>query len=125
MSYFHKQAEARKQFKSINEIQIQDQMIKDFEEIKRATYSFFKDLYTAPEEIPLDSNSHPLDLIPRLIHEAENRNLTAPISLQEIKIDLDLMDANKAPGPDGSTTRFYKACWSTIKDDLLKMVRKS
>lgn len=100
-------------------------MIKDFEEIKKVAHSFFKDLYTAPEEIPLDTNSYPLDLIPHLIHEVENRNLTASISLQEIKTGLDLMDADKAPRPDGFTMRFYKAYWSTIKDDLLKMVRKS
>jgi hypothetical protein len=35
------------------------------------------------------------------------------------------MEADKAPGPDGFTTRFYKACWPIIKEDLLRMVRKS
>ena len=35
------------------------------------------------------------------------------------------MDADKAPEPDGFTTQFYKLCWPTIKDDLLRMVRKS
>jgi hypothetical protein len=80
-SYFHKQDEARKNFKSVNEIQYQDQMIKDFKGIKKVSHSFFKDLYTAPEETLLDANSYPLDLIPPLIHEADNRKLTAPISL--------------------------------------------
>ena len=51
--------------------------------------------------------------------------LTAPISLKEIKKALDLMEADKSLSPDGFTTRFYKAYWTTIKDDLLKMVRKS
>jgi len=79
-SYFHKQAETRKHFKYVNEIQLQDQTVKDFEGIKKDAHSFFKDLYTTPEEIPLGANSYPLDLIPHLIHEAENMNLTAPIS---------------------------------------------
>ena len=35
------------------------------------------------------------------------------------------MEADKAPGPDGFTPRFFKSCWTSIKDDLLKMVRKS
>jgi hypothetical protein len=51
--------------------------------------------------------------------------LTAPINLQEIKNALDNMEADKAPGPDGFTPRFYKACWPIIKKDLLRMVRKS
>jgi hypothetical protein len=45
--------------------------------------------------------------------------------MKEIKKSLDLMEADKAPGPDGFTARFYKDCWTTIKDDLLKMVQKS
>jgi hypothetical protein len=35
------------------------------------------------------------------------------------------MEADKALGPDGFTTHFYKACWPIIKEDLLRMVRKS
>ena len=100
-------------------------MIKDFEGIKKAAHSFFKDMYNAPEENPIDVNSYPIDLIPQLVSEEENMILTAPISLKEIKKALDLMEANKAPGPDGFSARFYKSCWTTIKDDLLKMVRKS
>ena len=69
MSYFHKQAEARKHFKAVNEIQHQEQMIKDFEGIKKATHSFYKDLYTAPEENPTDVLSYPFDHIPQLVSE--------------------------------------------------------
>jgi hypothetical protein len=29
------------------------------------------------------------------------------------------MPGEKAPGPNGFTTCFFKACWSKIKDDLL------
>ena len=35
------------------------------------------------------------------------------------------MEADKALGPDGFTTRFFSTCWSTIKANLLRMVRKS
>ena len=52
-------------------------------------------------------------------------NLTTLTSLKEIKKALDLMEVDKASGLDGFTTRFFKSCWTTIKDDLLKMVRKS
>ena len=42
-------------------------MIKDFEGIKKAAHSFYKDLYNAPEENPIDVNSYPLDHIPVLM----------------------------------------------------------
>ena len=35
------------------------------------------------------------------------------------------MEADKAPGPDGFTVRFFSTCWSIIKVDLLRMVKKS
>lgn len=50
--------------------------------------------------------------------------LTAPISMNEIKEALDCMDLDKATGPDGFIARFYLTCWTTIKKDLLRMIRK-
>jgi hypothetical protein len=63
-SYFHKQSEAQNHFKAITEIQFQGKEIKDFEGIKQVAHDFFKDLYSAPCEAPVDPNSYPLSLIP-------------------------------------------------------------
>jgi hypothetical protein len=40
-TYFHKQAEARKQFKAIKEIHDQDQVLMDFEDIKKCSIQDF------------------------------------------------------------------------------------
>jgi hypothetical protein len=32
------------------------------------------------------------------------------------------MAANRVPGPDGYTNRFYKACWSVIKADFMAAI---
>ena len=48
-SFFHKQSQAIKIYNSISEIQMQDQVIKEFSGIKEAAYSFFKNLYSAPD----------------------------------------------------------------------------
>ena len=104
MSFFHKQEEAYKHFKVVNEIQYQGQVIKEFKYIKKASHSYFKELYTAPDEAPIDSNSYPLYLIPQLVQNEDNLTLIGPIHMQELKHALDHMEVDKAPGPDGFTT---------------------
>eukprot|EP00253_Pinus_taeda_P022475 PITA_22475 len=103
----------------------QNTVIKDFEGIKRAAYSFYHDLYSAPEEPAIDPHVYPIDLIPNCVQDSDNAKLTAPISMEELKDVLDSMEPDKAPGPDGFSVRFLLTCWSTIKKDLLRMVRKS
>jgi len=68
---------------------------------------------------------YPLSIIPDLIKEEINSKLTKEVTQQEIKEALDQMNPDKAPGPDGFTTRFYQQCWGIIKSDLTKMIRKS
>ena len=108
-SFFHKQAQARKIYNSISEIQMQDQVIKDFNGIKEAAYSF-KNLYSAPDLEPVDPNFYPLSEIPNMINDDDNLMLNSPVSIREIKKSLFKMDPDKAPGPDGFTARFYIAC---------------
>ena len=123
--YFHRQAEARKNYKAESEINFEGGLIKDFEGIKNAAVETFKDLFTAPIEDPIDISSHPFDLIPHLINLEENNFLTAPITMEEVKKALSIMKLDSAPGPDGFTTRFFTCCWAIIKYDLLKMIRYS
>ena len=82
---------------------MQDQVIKDFRGIKEAAYSFFKNLYSAPDLEPADPNLYPLSKIPNMINHDDNLMLNNPVSIREIKKSLFKMDPDKAPGPDGFT----------------------
>jgi ribonuclease HI/exonuclease III len=124
-AYFHKQAEARKHYKAVTEVQVQDKIIADPDGIKQAAYDTFEKLYTAPKDVELDQQAYPLTLIPKLINVDINSKLTSEITQQEIKEALDQMNPDKAPGPDGFTARFYQHCWEIIKKDLSKMIQKS
>ena len=124
-NYFHKQAEARKKFKTINEILFQGNLVKYFEGIKKVAHSHFKYLFLAPEEDLIDANNYPLDLVPKIVQETDNLLLATSIRMEELKKALDDMDADKSLGPDGFTVRFFTSCWPIIKIDLLRMVRKS
>ena len=45
--------------------------------------------------------------------------LEAPFSEEEVWATINAMPADRAPGPDGFTGRFYKSCWQIIKADVL------
>ena len=86
-------------------------MVKDFEGIKRAAFSFFKYLYSVPNDPPIDPQAYPYNLIPSFVQDSVNNMLIAPISMDELKKALDCMEPDKAPGPDGFTARFLQTCW--------------
>jgi hypothetical protein len=49
-------------------------------------------------------------------------DLDSPFSEHEVWETIGELPSDKAPGPDGFTGRFYKVCWSTIKDDILAAI---
>ena len=123
-SFFHKQAECWKNHNTIREIHSQGQTFNNFDEIKQAAHSFFKNLYTEEMEIPPRLDHYSLSIVPKLVNEEDNRMMTTPITVEEISKALHGMNPNKAPGPNGYTARFFIACWDIIQKDLVKMVRK-
>jgi hypothetical protein len=48
--------------------------------------------------------------------------LDSPIIEQEVCNAINCLPSDKSPGPDGFTGRFYKTCWSIIKDELMAAV---
>jgi hypothetical protein len=124
-TYFHKQAEARKQYKAVTEVQVQNKTIADPDGIKQAAYEAFEKLYIDPKDVALDQQGYPFTVIPKLINEDINSKLTREVSQQEIKEALDQMSPDKALGSGGFTSRLYQQCWEIIKNDLTKMIQKS
>jgi hypothetical protein len=78
-AYFHKQAEARKQFKMVTKIRSQGQIITDIEGIKEAAVQTFEALYTESHTEASDPSSYPLNLIQEKIQEEVNRKLIREI----------------------------------------------
>ena len=49
-------------------------------------------------------------------------DLEVPFSHDEVKNTINSMPSDKALGPDGFTGAFFKACWETIKDDVMAAI---
>jgi len=46
-----------------------------------------------------------------------------PFIEKEINNVIWSMEKDKAPGPDGFSIHFYRACWSIIKSNLQRMIK--
>lgn len=60
-----------------------------------------------------------------MITEDQNWALRRKISLEEVEEAVRSMPNDKAPGPDGFTINFFKACWHFIKQEVWEVVEDS
>lgn len=88
--------------------------------IKNQFSDYFKSILSSPTYIHEDASL--LNHIPHLITENDNILLSAPPSIDEIKLAIDSMDSSSTTCPDGFNSLFYKQCWDTIKADLFKAI---
>eukprot|EP00253_Pinus_taeda_P033845 PITA_33845 len=66
-----------------------------------------------------------LKAIPKSINSDQNWALCRKITLGEVEEAVNSMPKDKAPGPDGFTINFYKACWHIIKQKVWDVVGDS
>ena len=48
--------------------------------------------------------------------------LEEPFTEEEIWATIQSLPADRVPGPDGFTGRFYKTCWPIIKSDFITAI---
>ena len=63
--------------------------------------------------------------MPSLVTIEANEILVALPDPQEIQNAVFSFSPDKAPGPDGLTSRFYQTYWHLIKRDLCRMIKYS
>ena len=91
----------------MHEIQENDRVITQFEDIKAEATRHFSDLFTAQ---PVTEDVDLLNLIPSAVKNIDNESLKQPITMEEIKLVVDSMEEDRAPGPDGYNVNFIKIC---------------
>jgi hypothetical protein len=65
---------------------------------------------------------HTINLTELDIDAHDLAGLELPFSEEEVWDTIKILPSDKAPGPDGFTGRFYKACWPIIKEDIMSAV---
>jgi hypothetical protein len=86
---------------------------------------FFRDLFTAESAEPgagvLDEF---LGYIPSLVTNVDNDHLLKPMTVEEVKRVVFLLDPDSAPGPDGFSGVFFQSCWELIAQDVFEAVQE-
>lgn len=85
------------------------------ETVKFFTAQFHEDTIPTSFEI--------IDHVPNMLNEAENQDLIRQPTREEVKQAVYGSNGQSAGGPDGFNGSFFHACWETIGDDVVEMVK--
>ncbi|KAE8814645.1 Serine/threonine-protein kinase SMG1 [Hordeum vulgare] len=112
-SFFHKQCTFRRQKNRVHSLLVDGHVLCDHEEMAQAAFAHFDGLLGTAVD-----REHTLDL-EQLVTAGDLGSLDAPFTPEEIWAAVRRMPAHKAPGPDGFSAKFLRACWGIIRQDIL------
>lgn len=124
--FFHRSALDRRSSNRILELKNDTgEILKNHNEISALLLDHFKSIGQEPHINREKAIKDLTEAIPKIITADQNWALCRKISMEETEEAIRSMPNDKAPGPDGFTINFYKACWSTVKQDVWEAVEDS
>lgn len=84
---------------------------------------YFQSLLSEPNQDRTQDINKIISAIPPLITEEQKSLPLREFIEQEIEDVVFTMASDKAPGPDGFTIEFFKACWHIIKAYLFNLIK--
>ncbi|XBI11415.1 hypothetical protein VPH35_138479 [Triticum aestivum] len=112
-SFFHRQCSYRRQKNRIHSLAVDGQVLTGHDDMVAATFAHFDELLGTATHRECTLN------LAQLIEPADDLlELDAPFTDDEIWNAVKRLPARKAPGPDGFTAEFLRACWPIVKDDF-------
>jgi hypothetical protein len=113
-SFFHRQCSYRRQKNRIHALDVNGTVLTDPAHMAEAAFQHFDGLLGT--DMSRDCTLHLQDLIEP---DATLDCLEAPFGEEEIWQAVKRLPARKAPGPDGFTAEFLRACWTIVKHDIV------
>ncbi|XP_056860054.1 uncharacterized protein LOC108829850 [Raphanus sativus] len=89
-------------------------------EVENVAVQYFRDLFSTSSPTELDAS---LRFISTKVSSTDNRLLLEEPSELEIRRALFDINPDKAPGPDGMTSRLYQRFWREMRHDIISLVR--
>lgn len=125
-SFFHKVVKVKKFRDQIKSLHNSDgYLLLTQEEISKETVNFFTKLLGSDDHSYNLSNSTELQAFINFQSDSTLlASLNAPATAEEIKKTMMNFPANKAPGPDGYTTGFFKSTWKITGNSLIQAVQE-
>jgi hypothetical protein len=114
---FYSWSRYRKRKNFIAKIHDGEQLVTSHSDKAEVLRSFYSDLIGTGQQRSRTVNLDTLGL-----QHIDLRGLEQPFSEEEVWNTIKQLPPDKAPGPDGFTGRFYKACWSIIKKDIMAAI---
>lgn len=119
--YFHALIRGKRRKLFIHRVQDKDgDWIQGDEEIAEAACNHFQQMFTGEDKY---INEEVINCIPRLVTHDQNELLQTMPTMEELQQVVFSMSPHSAAGPDSMNGKFFQACWSIIKDDLLTVVQ--
>jgi len=116
--FFQRLATTHRRYNTIDRLVVRGEEMQEPDEIKSAMIELYSNLYTEnePWRPTFDLTGCPI------VTNEENEWLQRPFTETEVLQTIQQCDGDKAPGPDGYTLKFFKACWEILKEDLMQTI---
>lgn len=82
--------------------------------------SYFDDLFQSCGSCHLEEIGDGMEI---RVNEADNQELTAPVTDAEIEATVFQIPPTRAPGPDGFSGCFYQDHWNTVGADVIQIIK--
>jgi hypothetical protein len=124
-AYFHRVIKGRQARNSISFLfDEQGNKVDDIDGIKGIAERFYKNLLGTTHMVFTKEHAARIQqLISPTISVENCLMLERDVTVEEIKETIFSMQANKAPGPDGYTSDFFKAAWPVVGGDVVAAIR--
>ena len=88
--------------------------------MENGVVQYFRDLFSTSSPTELDASLH---FISEKVFSTDNRLLLEESLEQEIRRALFDINPDKAPGPDGMTSKLFQKFWWEMRQAIIRLVR--